>query len=119
MARMSIRPAATVVVARPGSTPVSPVEILTLRRSTLVPVRFDATFFAVAAVRGLTATPDGVEIERVWWATPETVLGEASAGDVLLMWPTLRTLQALSECGTVEDVLALRVEAGPPPRAAP
>jgi 8-oxo-dGTP pyrophosphatase MutT (NUDIX family) len=206
MARMSIRSAATVVVARPGPSLAAPVEILALRRSAesrfapgfvvfpggtvdgddallaerwfgrpdevaracavrelaeetglvmtrdglveatgrlpgepglpppatedlhqmarwiapeFVPVRFDATFFAVAASRGLTPTPDGVEIERVWWATPESLLAEASAGDALLMWPTLRTLQELSDCRTVDAVLALQVEAGPPPRLAP
>jgi 8-oxo-dGTP pyrophosphatase MutT (NUDIX family) len=80
-----------------------------------LPRRFDARFFAIAAPNGLTPQPDGVEVERVWWEPARSVLDAAAGGEFSLMWPTLRTLQALSACATVDDVLALRVEAAPPP----
>lgn len=80
-----------------------------------LPRRFDAWFFALAAPAGLTPQPDGVEVERVWWEAAQSVLDAAAGGEFSLMWPTLRTLQALTECETVEDVLALQVEAAPPP----
>jgi 8-oxo-dGTP pyrophosphatase MutT (NUDIX family) len=80
-----------------------------------LPKRFDARFFALAAGEDLTPTPDEVEVEEVWWETPAAVLSSAADGAFNLMWPTLRTLQALAECQSVQDVLALRVDAEPPP----
>lgn len=73
-------------------------------------VRFDARFFAAAAPRGLEPRPDDVETDRAWWAVPEDVLADNRTGEAPLMWPTLVTLQTLSSCRTVEDVLALRME---------
>jgi 8-oxo-dGTP pyrophosphatase MutT (NUDIX family) len=105
-----------------GLPPPAPEDLPEMARwvaPEFVPVRFDATFYAVASPRGLIPTPDGIEVERVWWATPGSLLTEATAGDALLMWPTLRTLQALAECRTVDDVLMLKVEAGPPLSLAP
>jgi 8-oxo-dGTP pyrophosphatase MutT (NUDIX family) len=79
-----------------------------------LPVRFDARFFALAAERELRPVPDGVEIETAWWATADDLLAGARAGEVQLMWPTLRTLEALAGCRTTSDVLELRVEAVQP-----
>lgn len=78
-----------------------------------VPVRYDTWFFAAAAPRNLEPSPDGVEADRAWWATPTEVL--ARRHDEPLMWPTVATLEALSECRTVEDVLALRIPQEPRP----
>lgn len=72
-----------------------------------VPVRFDARFFAVAAPPGLTPRPDGHEAEDVWWARPADVLTDFEAGRCELYWPTLKTMEALALCGTVEEILDL------------
>lgn len=80
-----------------------------------IPRRFDARFFAVAAPSGVEPTPDGVEIERAWWARAGQVMARAAAGEVPLMWPTLKTLESLRECATVQEVLALRVPQVEPP----
>ena len=80
-----------------------------------LPVRFDARFFALPAPAGLIPTPDEVEVEQVWWASPDQILAQAAEGAYSLMWPTLRTLQALTDCRSVADVLALQVAAEPPP----
>ncbi|HYU57042.1 MAG TPA: NUDIX hydrolase [Actinomycetota bacterium] len=74
-----------------------------------LPVRFDTRFYAIAAPPGLEPVPDGVEIERAWWADPAGVLDAAANGEASLMWPTLVTLRALRACRSVEDALALRV----------
>jgi 8-oxo-dGTP pyrophosphatase MutT (NUDIX family) len=82
-----------------------------------LPVRFDARFFVLVADDDVQPVADGVEIEAAWWATADDLLDGLRAGDVQLMWPTFRTLQALAGCRTVRDVLDLRVEALPPPVA--
>ncbi|HYU93242.1 MAG TPA: NUDIX domain-containing protein [Actinomycetota bacterium] len=74
-----------------------------------VPVRFDARFFAVDAPPGLEPHPDGAEAERAWWARPADVLRDFAEGRCDLYWPTLKTMEALATCHTVEDVLALHV----------
>ncbi len=74
-----------------------------------VPVRFDARFFAVEAAGDLKPRPDGAEADQAWWAAPADVLRDFAAGTVQLYWPTLKTMEALATCRTVEDVLALRL----------
>jgi recombination protein RecT len=83
-------------------------------------VRFDARFYALVAREEVRPIPDGVEIESAWWGRADEALAGLQTGDVQLMWPTLRTLEVLAGCRTVEDVLQLRVEAVhpvPPPLA--
>lgn len=80
-----------------------------------LPVRFDARFFALHARSDVEPRPDGTEAERAWWAPAEELLEGARAGETQLMWPTLKTLETLAECSTVDDVLALRIEQVPPP----
>jgi 8-oxo-dGTP pyrophosphatase MutT (NUDIX family) len=78
-------------------------------------VRFDAWFFAVGGPAGLEPSPDGTEIERAWWASPDEVLAASTEGDAPLMWPTLVTLEELAGCRSVDAVLALRIEQVHPP----
>lgn len=78
-------------------------------------VRFDAVFFSIPAPRGLEPVPDGVEIERAWWARPADVLASSAEGQAPLMWPTLVTLDELDGAATVEKAVALRVEQVAPP----
>jgi 8-oxo-dGTP pyrophosphatase MutT (NUDIX family) len=74
-----------------------------------VPVRFDARFFAVDALDGLEPRPDGAEAERAWWARPSQVLMDFAEGRCDLYWPTLKTMEALAACHTVDELLALHV----------
>jgi hypothetical protein len=48
---------------------------------------------------------------------PAELLELRETGEVPLMWPTLVTLQALERCRSAADVLRLRVEQVPSPRA--
>jgi 8-oxo-dGTP pyrophosphatase MutT (NUDIX family) len=112
--------------ARPPGPPIEvlafeppPVEALAEVARWVAPefleVRFDARFFASAAPPGLEPVADGTEIDRAWWAKPEDLLAEARTGEAPLMWPTLVTLGALTECRTVQDVLDLRIDQVPRP----
>ena len=78
-------------------------------------VRFDARFFALEVPRGLAVRPDGVEVERAWWARLADVLG-THALYRSLMWPTYRTLEVLARCASASDVMQLEIEQEPPPR---
>jgi 8-oxo-dGTP pyrophosphatase MutT (NUDIX family) len=80
-----------------------------------LPVRFDARFFALGAPSNVEPRPDGMEAARAWWASAEELVNGARAGETQLMWPTLKTLETLAECSTVDDVLSLRIEQVPPP----
>ena len=81
----------------------------------ILPKRFDAWFFSVAAPAGLGAKPDMIEVSEAWWERPADAMERHELWSSL-MWPTYRTLEALVPCSTVEQVLALRVEqAAPPP----
>lgn len=74
-----------------------------------VPVRFDARFFAVAAPRDISPRPDGDEAAEVWWGSPREIMRQWAAGECRLYWPTMKTMEALARCDTVEQLLALHV----------
>lgn len=77
--------------------------------------RFDARFFAAPAP-DQEPVPDGTEAADARFVSPSELLAEVGAGRAEVFWPTLVMLQALADCGTVDDVLALRVEQIPDPR---
>jgi 8-oxo-dGTP pyrophosphatase MutT (NUDIX family) len=74
-----------------------------------VPVRFDARFFAVAAPRGLDPVPDGVEAVHAWWARPFDLLEANNSGGYLLYWPTMKVVEGLARCRTVDEVLRTHI----------
>jgi 8-oxo-dGTP pyrophosphatase MutT (NUDIX family) len=80
-----------------------------------LPVRFDAKFFALHADSPVEPTPDGIETDRGWWAGAGEILDAQRTGDAQLMWPTMKTLETLADCRSVDDVLTLKMEQVPPP----
>jgi recombination protein RecT len=74
-----------------------------------VPVRFDARYYAIAAPGGLEPRADEHEAERVWWDSPARILERWAAGDYDLYWPTMKTMEALARCASVEELLALDI----------
>jgi glyoxylase-like metal-dependent hydrolase (beta-lactamase superfamily II)/8-oxo-dGTP pyrophosphatase MutT (NUDIX family) len=114
--RAAPRPAIR-VVDFPHPLPGTLVEIARWVGPEELAVRFEAVFFAVAATAGIEPSPDGVEADRAWWSRPDDVL--ARRDDDPLMWPTMATLEALSACRSVEDVLALRIPQAPRPDSVP
>jgi 8-oxo-dGTP pyrophosphatase MutT (NUDIX family) len=79
-----------------------------------VPVRFDARFFAVASVAGLTPTPDGGETAAAWWVSPTELLDQWEAGKRKLYWPTYFTMVNLAPCTEAAQLMALRFETREP-----
>jgi 8-oxo-dGTP pyrophosphatase MutT (NUDIX family) len=74
-----------------------------------VPVRFDARYFAIEAPTALRVVPDGVETADAWWISPRELLAEWEAGRRKLFWPTYFTVDAVARCGSVDELLALRI----------
>jgi 8-oxo-dGTP pyrophosphatase MutT (NUDIX family) len=91
-------------------------EMARWRAPEILPVRFDAWFYAVAAPAGTTAAPDMVEVDRAWWERPADALARHPLWTAL-MWPTYRTLEALAVCSSVDEVVRLRVPQEQPPES--
>jgi 8-oxo-dGTP pyrophosphatase MutT (NUDIX family) len=66
-----------------------------------VRIRFDTLFFLVAAPEGAEPRPDGGETVDVRWYVPRAALG---AG-IELVFPTIKTLEALAGFGSAEELL--------------
>jgi 8-oxo-dGTP pyrophosphatase MutT (NUDIX family) len=79
-----------------------------------VPVRFDARYFAIESIDGLEPTPDGTEASAAWWTSAKELLAEHEAGSRKVYWPTYFTLTSLAPCGSVADLLELRLETREP-----
>lgn len=68
-----------------------------------VPIRFDTLFFLVAAPDGAEPQVDGGETVEARWYAPQAAL---DAEDVELVFPTIKTLEALGRFGSADDLLA-------------
>lgn len=79
-----------------------------------VPVRFDARFFAIGLPTGIEPVADGGEVAATWWESPVALLEGWRAKERKLYWPTYFTLLHLSACGSVAELLALRIETREP-----
>ncbi|MGZ4110302.1 MAG: NUDIX hydrolase [Actinomycetota bacterium] len=79
-----------------------------------VRVRFDARYYAVASIDGLQPMPDGSEAASAWWAGPVELVEDHLAGRRKLYWPTYYTMTHLSGCGSVAELLALRLDTREP-----
>jgi 8-oxo-dGTP pyrophosphatase MutT (NUDIX family) len=71
-----------------------------------VSVRFDTFFFVAEAPRGAEARPDGHECVEARWLRPAAALEAAARGELLLVFPTIKNLEPLTEFGSVEQALA-------------
>jgi 8-oxo-dGTP pyrophosphatase MutT (NUDIX family) len=69
------------------------------------PRRFDTRFFIAAAPLGQEALEDGSELIASRWMTPTTALAAADAGELLLIFPTRKTLERLRGIGSFAHCL--------------
>lgn len=69
------------------------------------PRRYDTRFFAAAVPAGVEAVPNEHEITRALWLTPEDALRRNLAGELPMVFPTIRTLNALLGFATPRDAL--------------
>jgi 8-oxo-dGTP pyrophosphatase MutT (NUDIX family) len=71
-----------------------------------VSIRFDTHFFLAALPAGQEPKVDGQECVDLGWFTPEGALDAHRAGEILLVFPTIKHLEQLSDFETVTALLA-------------
>jgi 8-oxo-dGTP pyrophosphatase MutT (NUDIX family) len=71
-----------------------------------VQIRFDTHFFLAGLPAGQEPKIDGEECVDVGWFTPEAALDAHSAGELALVFPTIKHLEQLREFPSVEALLA-------------
>jgi 8-oxo-dGTP pyrophosphatase MutT (NUDIX family) len=70
-----------------------------------VQIRFDTHFFLALLPPGQAPRIDGQECIDVGWFTPAGALAAAAAGEIALVFPTIKHLEQLREFGSVEELL--------------
>jgi 8-oxo-dGTP pyrophosphatase MutT (NUDIX family) len=70
-----------------------------------VKVRFDTWFFVAEAPPGAEATPDGGECVDATWLRPAAALEAFGRDELMLVFPTIKHLEALGQAESVADAL--------------
>lgn len=70
------------------------------------PRRYDTRFFVAVAPAEQTALHDDREVIANRWVRPDQALDECRAGRFEMIFPTIRTLEALRRFDTADDVVA-------------
>jgi 8-oxo-dGTP pyrophosphatase MutT (NUDIX family) len=70
-----------------------------------VVVRFDTWFFVTEAPPGAEATVDGGECVDARWLRPRAALESHQRGELMLVFPTIKHLEALAGMGSVVETL--------------
>jgi 8-oxo-dGTP pyrophosphatase MutT (NUDIX family) len=70
-----------------------------------VEIRFDTHFFVAEAPAGVEPRPDGRECVDARWARPADALEAHRRGELMLVFPTIKHLEALSEFASVGEAL--------------
>jgi 8-oxo-dGTP pyrophosphatase MutT (NUDIX family) len=68
-------------------------------------VRFDTWFFVAEAPPGARATPDGGECVDARWLRPAAALEAYGRDELMLVFPTIKHLEALAQAESVSDAL--------------
>jgi 8-oxo-dGTP pyrophosphatase MutT (NUDIX family) len=71
----------------------------------MVSIRFDTHFFLVAAPDGADPQPDGGETVDLGWFTPRSALDAHGRDEILLVFPTIKTLEQLAEFSSADALL--------------
>jgi len=71
-----------------------------------VKVRFDTWFFVTAAPDGTEATADGGECVDARWLRPAAALEAGERGELMLVFPTIKHLEALAAFESVEQAMS-------------
>jgi 8-oxo-dGTP pyrophosphatase MutT (NUDIX family) len=92
-----------------GITDVDPSTIVKFSRWITpeeVPIRFDTHFFLAPLPDGGECVVDGEEVVDHAWFTPDAALAAHRAGEILLVFPTIKHLEQLQEFACAEELLA-------------
>lgn len=76
-----------------------------------VPIRFDTRFYMALAPAHSPPEPDGSEIVDAAWMNPREALDRGEAGEIELVFPTIKQLEALLAFTTSEEAIAAAREA--------
>jgi 8-oxo-dGTP pyrophosphatase MutT (NUDIX family) len=71
-----------------------------------VPVRFDTRFYVALAPAHSPPRPDGAETTEAAWSAPGDALDRHRAGEIDLVFPTIKHLESLLPYSSSEEVLA-------------
>ena len=71
-----------------------------------IAIRFDTSFFVVAAPHGAQPRVDGTECVDLRWIVPAAAVAAYARDELALVFPTLTHLQELTAFATVEALLA-------------
>jgi 8-oxo-dGTP pyrophosphatase MutT (NUDIX family) len=71
-----------------------------------VKTRYDTRFFLALAPAHSAPKPDGLEIVDIGWFEPQAALDRHSAGEMELVFPTIKTLELLRGFASAEEALA-------------
>lgn len=70
-----------------------------------VRIRYDTWFFLAAAPAGAEPAIDDAEVVDARWFAPEAALAAARENQIMLVFPTIKHLEQLSEFATAQDVI--------------
>jgi 8-oxo-dGTP pyrophosphatase MutT (NUDIX family) len=70
-----------------------------------VPIRFDTHFFLAPAPPGQEARPDGSETVDARWFTPAGAIAAGEAGEIELVFPTIKHLEQLAGFASADELL--------------
>ena len=71
----------------------------------MVSIRFDTHFFLAAAPDGADPKPDGGETVDLGWFTPRGAIEAHERDEILLVFPTIKTLEQLAEFSSADALL--------------
>jgi 8-oxo-dGTP pyrophosphatase MutT (NUDIX family) len=72
----------------------------------IVPVRFDTRFYVALAPPHSPPKPDGAETTDAAWIAPSAALERHRAGELELVFPTIKHLESLLPYASADEVLA-------------
>jgi len=70
-----------------------------------VTIRFDTYFFLAVAPEGAEAVIDGEEIVDARWFEPARALEGSEAGEILMVFPTIKNLERVAEFDSADALL--------------
>ncbi len=68
-------------------------------------IRFDTRFYLVAAPEDASPVPDGGETVDLGWFSPAGALEAYAREEILLVFPTIKTLEQLAPFGSASELL--------------
>ena len=70
-----------------------------------VPIRFDTRFYLALAPPHSPPEPDGQEIVDAAWMNPKRALERGEAGEIELVFPTIKQLESLAPYATADEAM--------------